>query len=91
MNAPALFAIGSPGLSLMELLKLLANRLPSGCIHACSSRWRASASRDFAQVEQINEPGLINVLLTAEELTPATKLKRQVISQRHSALIDSMK
>lgn len=47
---------------------------------------------DFAQVEQIKDFRLIDILLTAEdeELTPTMKLKRNQVNQRHAALIDDM-
>lgn len=47
---------------------------------------------EFAQVEQIKDFRLIDILLTAEdeELTPTMKLKRNYVNQRHAALIDSM-
>ena len=50
------------------------------------------ANRDFAQVEQVKDFRLIDVLLTAEdeELTPTMKLKRHVVSQRHAVLIEGM-
>lgn len=46
----------------------------------------------FARVEQLKDFRLIDVLLTAEddELTPTMKLKRNLVEQRHKALIDSM-
>ncbi|WP_375690143.1 AMP-dependent synthetase/ligase [Pseudooceanicola sp. LIPI14-2-Ac024] len=49
-------------------------------------------NRDFAQVEQIKDFRLIDILLTAEdeELTPTMKLKRNFVNQRHAALIDEM-
>ena len=47
---------------------------------------------EFAQVEQIKDFRLIDMLLTAEdeELTPTMKLKRNFVNQRHKALIDEM-
>ncbi len=52
----------------------------------------AETNRAFAQVEQIKEFRLIDVLLTAEdeEVTPTMKLKRNLVNERHAALIDSM-
>ena len=52
----------------------------------------AEANRAFAQVEQIKDFRLIDILLTAEdeELTPTMKLKRNFVNQRHAALIDEM-
>ena len=52
----------------------------------------AATNKDFAQVEQIKDFRLIDVLLTAEdeELTPTMKLKRNFVNQRHAALIDEM-
>ncbi|EAQ02900.1 AMP-binding enzyme [Pseudooceanicola batsensis HTCC2597] len=52
----------------------------------------AEANRQFAQVEQIKDFRLIDILLTAEdeELTPTMKLKRNFVNQRHAALIDEM-
>lgn len=52
----------------------------------------AETNRDFAQVEQIKDFRLIDILLTAEdeELTPTMKLKRNFVNQRHAALIDEM-
>ena len=52
----------------------------------------AETNRDFAQVEQIKDFRLIDILLTAEdeELTPTMKLKRNFVSERHAALIDEM-
>jgi len=49
-------------------------------------------NKDFAQVEQIKDFRLIDILLTAEdeELTPTMKLKRNFVNQRHAALIDEM-
>ncbi|OWU70924.1 fatty-acid--CoA ligase [Phaeobacter sp. 22II1-1F12B] len=49
-------------------------------------------NRQFAQVEQIKDFRLIDILLTAEdeELTPTMKLKRNFVNQRHAALIDEM-
>lgn len=46
----------------------------------------------FAQVEQIKDFRLIDILLTAEdeELTPTMKLKRNYVNSRHAGLIDSM-
>jgi len=47
---------------------------------------------EFARVEQIKQFRLINVLLTAEddELTATMKLKRNLVEQKHKALIDQM-
>ncbi len=52
----------------------------------------AEVNREFAQVEQIKDFRLIDMLLTAEdeELTPTMKLKRNFVNQRHAALIESM-
>ena len=52
----------------------------------------AATNKDFAQVEQIKDFRLIDILLTAEdeELTPTMKLKRNFINDRHGALIDEM-
>lgn len=52
----------------------------------------AEANKAFAQVEQIKDFRLIDILLTAEdeELTPTMKLKRNFVNQRHAALIDEM-
>jgi len=52
----------------------------------------ADANKAFAQVEQIKDFRLIDILLTAEdeELTPTMKLKRNFVNQRHAALIDEM-
>ena len=52
----------------------------------------SEANGDFAQVEQIKEFRLIDVLLTAEddELTPTMKLKRSFVEERHKTLIESM-
>jgi long-chain acyl-CoA synthetase len=49
-------------------------------------------NKEFAQVEQIKDFRLIDILLTAEdeELTPTMKLKRNYVNQRHAGLIDSM-
>ncbi len=49
-------------------------------------------NKDFARVEQIKDFRLINVLLTAEdeELTATMKLKRGLVEQKHSALIEEM-
>ncbi len=49
-------------------------------------------NREFAQVEQIKDFRLIDILLTAEdeELTPTMKLKRNFVNERHAALIDDM-
>jgi len=51
-----------------------------------------AVNRDFARVEQIKDFRLINVLLTAEdeELTATMKLKRGLVEQKHSALIEEM-
>ena len=47
---------------------------------------------EFAQVEQIKDFRLIDLLLTAEdeELTPTMKLKRNFVNKQHKALIDEM-
>lgn len=47
---------------------------------------------EFARVEQIKQFRLINVLVTAEddELTATMKLKRNLVEQKHKALIDQM-
>ncbi len=52
----------------------------------------AETNRQFAQVEQIKEVRLIDLLLTAEdeERTPTMKLKRNFVNERHAALIDEM-
>ena len=52
----------------------------------------ADANKAFAQVEQIKDFRLIDILLTAEdeELTPTMKLKRNFVNQRHAGLIDEM-
>ena len=52
----------------------------------------AETNRQFANVEQIKDFRLIDILLTAEdeELTPTMKLKRNFVNQRHAALIDEM-
>ncbi len=49
-------------------------------------------NKSFAQVEQIKDFRLIDILLTAEdeELTPTMKLKRNFVNTRHAALIESM-
>ncbi|TCK04308.1 AMP-dependent synthetase/ligase [Marinobacterium mangrovicola] len=51
-----------------------------------------TVNKDFAQVEQIKDFRLIDLLLTAEdeELTPTMKLKRSFVNERHKALIDDM-
>jgi long-chain acyl-CoA synthetase len=55
------------------------------------ARWMR-VNREFANVEQIKDFRLIDVLLTAEdeELTPTMKLKRASSNDRHKALIDDM-
>lgn len=52
----------------------------------------SETNKDFAQVEQIKDFRLIDILLTAEdeELTPTMKLKRSFVNERHAALIDDM-
>ncbi|THH39227.1 long-chain fatty acid--CoA ligase [Aliishimia ponticola] len=52
----------------------------------------ADTNKAFAQVEQIKDFRLIDILLTAEdeELTPTMKLKRNFVNERHKALIDDM-
>jgi long-chain acyl-CoA synthetase len=52
----------------------------------------ARVNRDFSSVEQVKKFRLIDVLLTAEdeELTPTMKLKRSLVSDKYSGLIDSM-
>ena len=52
----------------------------------------SETNKDFAQVEQIKDFRLIDILLTAEdeELTPTMKLKRNHVNQRHAGLIESM-
>ena len=52
----------------------------------------AETNKQFANVEQIKDFRLIDILLTAEdeELTPTMKLKRNFVNQRHAALIDEM-
>ena len=52
----------------------------------------ADTNKQFAQVEQIKDFRLIDILLTAEdeELTPTMKLKRNFVNERHAALIDQM-
>ncbi|MEQ8481992.1 MAG: AMP-binding protein [Hoeflea sp.] len=49
-------------------------------------------NRQFANVEQIKDFRLIDILLTAEdeELTPTMKLKRNFVNERHAALIEEM-
>ncbi|MBU2980250.1 long-chain fatty acid--CoA ligase [Lentibacter algarum] len=49
-------------------------------------------NKEFAQVEQIKDFRLIDILLTAEdeELTPTMKLKRSFVEKQHIALIDDM-
>ncbi|TLP69441.1 long-chain fatty acid--CoA ligase [Parasedimentitalea maritima] len=51
-----------------------------------------TVNHEFARVEQIKQFRLINVLLTAEddELTATMKLKRNLVEQKHKALIDQM-
>ncbi len=51
-----------------------------------------AVNKEFARVEQIKDFRLINVLLTAEddELTATMKLKRNLVEQKHKALIDDM-
>ena len=51
-----------------------------------------ASNKQFAQVEQLKDFRLIDILLTAEdeELTPTMKLKRNFVNQRHAALIDEM-
>ena len=46
----------------------------------------------FAQVEQVKDFRLIDVLLTPEddELTPTMKLRRGFVEEKHKALIDEM-
>lgn len=52
----------------------------------------AETNTQFANVEQLKDFRLIDILLTAEdeELTPTMKLKRNFVNQRHAALIDEM-
>lgn len=52
----------------------------------------AETNKQFANVEQLKDFRLIDILLTAEdeELTPTMKLKRNFVNQRHAALIDEM-
>nr|WP_298497148.1 long-chain fatty acid--CoA ligase [uncultured Maritimibacter sp.] len=52
----------------------------------------AEVNKDFAQVEQIKDFRLIDILLTAEdeELTPTMKLKRNFVNERHKGLIGEM-
>lgn len=52
----------------------------------------SETNKDFAQVEQIKDFRLIDILLTAEdeELTPTMKLKRNYVNERHAGLIESM-
>lgn len=52
----------------------------------------AETNRQFAQVEQIKDFRLIDILLTAEdeELTPTMKLKRNFVNERHASLINEM-
>ncbi|MZR13906.1 AMP-binding protein [Maritimibacter sp. DP07] len=52
----------------------------------------AETNKQFAQVEQLKDFRLIDILLTAEdeELTPTMKLKRNFVETRHKALIDEM-
>jgi long-chain acyl-CoA synthetase len=51
-----------------------------------------TVNQRFARVEQVKEFRIIDKALTAEdeELTPTMKLKRKVISEKYSELIDSM-
>ena len=51
-----------------------------------------AANQQVAQVEQLKDFRLIDILLTAEdeELTPTMKLKRNFVNQRHAGLIDEM-
>ncbi|MBV7380761.1 AMP-dependent synthetase/ligase [Maritimibacter dapengensis] len=52
----------------------------------------SETNKQFAQVEQLKDFRLIDILLTAEdeELTPTMKLKRNFVNERHAALIDEM-
>ncbi|MDK3071837.1 long-chain fatty acid--CoA ligase [Sedimentitalea sp. JM2-8] len=52
----------------------------------------SDTNKHFANVEQLKDFRLIDILLTAEdeELTPTMKLKRNFVNQRHAALIDEM-
>lgn len=52
----------------------------------------AETNAEFAQVEQIKDFRLIDILLTPEdeELTPTMKLKRSFVNERHAQLIESM-
>jgi long-chain acyl-CoA synthetase len=52
----------------------------------------SDTNKEFAQVEQIKDFRLIDILLTAEdeELTPTMKLKRNYVNERHAGLIESM-
>ena len=52
----------------------------------------AETNKQFAQVEQIKDFRLIDILLTAEdeELTPTMKLKRSFVNQRHAKLVEQM-
>ncbi len=52
----------------------------------------AAANKQFARVEQIKDFRLIDVLLTAEdeELTATMKLKRGLVEQKHTHLIEDM-
>ncbi len=49
-------------------------------------------NKQFARVEQIKEFRLIESKLTAEdeELTPTMKLKRKLVNEKYSTLIESM-
>jgi len=49
-------------------------------------------NKAFARVEQIKHFRLIQTKLTAEdeELTPTMKLKRKLVNQKYSDLIESM-
>ena len=49
-------------------------------------------NKGFSQVETIKKFRLIDVLLTAEdeELTPTMKLKRSLVNEKYSKLIESM-
>ncbi len=52
----------------------------------------AKVNADFSSAEQVKKFRLIDVLLTAEdeELTPTMKLKRNLVSEKYSKLIDTM-
>ena len=51
-----------------------------------------AVNANMAPVEQIKDFRLIDILLTAEddEMTPTMKLRRGLVEQKHSALIEQM-